>query len=217
MAKYRYVFFDLDGTLTDSAEGITKSVAYALEKFGIIVSDLSKLNRFVGPPLKEAFMRFYGLSQNDAIKAVEYYRERFRDVGIFENKVYDGIPQLLEKLNDADCKLIIATSKPEVFANRILEHFNLTKYFSVITGATLDGKISSKTEVLKYAFTLLGDIEKKHAIMIGDRYHDIDGARDIGIDSIGVLYGYGNLDELEKSGATFIAETPDKICDILLN
>ena len=123
MAKYRYIFFDLDGTLTDSAEGITKSVAYALEKFNITVSDLNQLNVFVGPPLKEAFMKFHGLSESDALKAVEYYRERFRDVGIFENRVYDGVYELLERLKAADLKIIMATSKPEEFAKRIADKY----------------------------------------------------------------------------------------------
>lgn len=161
-------------------------------------------------------MEFCGLSESDALKAVEYYRERFRNVGIFENRVYDGICTLLESLNAAGLTLIIATSKPETFAKRITDHFDLTKYFALITGATFDGKISSKTDVLEYAFSQLGNIDKKEAIMIGDRHHDIGGARDMGIDSIGVLYGYGSLEELESAGATYIAESPQKIEEILL-
>ena len=216
MVKYRYIFFDLDGTLTDSAEGILKSIAFALEKFGIVSSDVSGLNRFLGPPLKEAFMDFCGFSESDALKAVEYYRERFRNVGIFENRVYDGIYTLLEKLNAAGLTLIMATSKPEIFAKRITDHFDLTKYFALITGATFDGKISTKTDVLEYAFSQLGNIDKKEAVMIGDRNHDIGGAHNMGIDSIGVLYGYGSLEELENAGATFIAESPEEVEKILL-
>ncbi len=216
MVKYRYIFFDLDGTLTDSAEGITKSVAYALEKFNITVSDLNQLNVFVGPPLKEAFMKFHGLSESDALKAVEYYRERFRDVGIFENRVYDGVYELLERLNAANLKIIMATSKPEEFAKRIADHFGLTKYFTLIAGATFDGKISSKTDVLEYAFSKFDVKNKAEAIMIGDRYHDIDGAKDMKIASIGVLYGYGSLEELKNAGATYLAEAPQTIGDIIL-
>ena len=215
MSNYKYIFFDLDGTLTDSAEGIIKSVEYALNKFGIIVKDQSELRRFVGPPLLPAFMEFYGLSEEDSKKAVTYYRERFSDKGIFENAVYDGIPELLEHLQSKEFKLIVATSKPEPFATRITDHFDLTKYFSYIAGATFDGKISTKTQVIEYAISAANIKNKKEIIMIGDRYHDIEGAKNIGIDSIGVVYGYGSREEFEATGATYIAETPADIEKIL--
>ena len=215
MANYKYLFFDLDGTLTDSAEGITNSVEYALNKFGIIIKDKSELNRFVGPPLVPAFMEFYGFDEPDAKKAVEYYRERFKDIGIFENRVYDGIKGLLEDLKNKGYTLVVATSKPETFAKRIADHFDLTKYFTYIAGATFDGRISTKTEVIEYAIKALGLKDRSEIIMIGDRHHDVEGAKETGLDSLGVLYGYGNREELEKAGATYIAPTVEDIASIL--
>lgn len=211
MAKYKYLFFDLDGTLTDSAEGITNCVAYALEKFGITESDKSALRRFVGPPLVDAFMEYYGLTRDDALKAVEYYRERFRDIGIFENAVYDGIPELLCELSAAGYELIIATSKPEQFAKKIAKHFDIEKYFSLIAGATFDGRLSAKRDIINYALEGKGITDKSSVVMIGDRHHDTEGAAAIGVDSIGVLYGYGSKEELVKSGATYIAENVSDI------
>ena len=215
MANYKYLFFDLDGTLTDSAEGITNSVEYALNKFGIIIKDKSELNRFMGPPLVPAFMEFYGFDEPDAKKAVEYYRERFKDIGIFENRVYDGIKGLLEDLKNKGYTLVMATSKPETFAKRIADHFDLTKYFTYIAGATFDGRISTKAEVIEYAIKALGLKDRSEIIMIGDRHHDVEGAKETGLDSLGVLYGYGNREELEKAGATYIAPTVEDIASIL--
>lgn len=211
MPKYKYIFFDLDGTLTDSAEGITNSVAYALEKFGIQVTDKKELNRFVGPPLVPAFMEFYGFDEEKAKKAVEYYRERFRDIGIFENSVYMGVRELLEVLRAKGYILVIATSKPEAFAKRIAEHFDLAKYFTYIAGATFDGKIGTKTEVIEYAIKVLNISDRREVVMVGDRHHDAEGARNTGLDFVGVLYGYGSREELEKAGATLIAQTPTDI------
>lgn len=217
MRKYKHILFDLDGTLTDSAEGITKSVEYALGKFGVKVSTLSELRRFVGPPLVDAFMNFYGFSEEDAKAATEYYRERFRVKGIFENSVYGGIPEVLESLKSAGLDLIVATSKPEEFAKRIVAHFDIEKYFSLIAGATFDGKLSAKADVIEYALNRAGITDKSSVIMIGDRHHDIDGARAVGLDSIGVLYGYGDREELSAAGATYIAETVGDIEKIILS
>lgn len=215
MAKYKYIFFDLDGTLTDSAEGIINSIEYALGKFGIIVNDKSELGRFLGPPLVEAFMEFYGFSEEKAKETVVYYRERFSSVGIFENRVYDGVPSLLESLKRKGYTLVMATSKPEGFAKRIADHFDLTKYFTYIAGATFDGKISTKTEVIEYAMDALKIADKKEVLMVGDRHHDTEGAAAVGIDSLGVLYGYGSREELESSGATYIAASVSDIEKIL--
>ena len=217
MSKYKYLFFDLDGTLTDSAEGITNSVAYALNKFGIIIKDKSELTPFIGPPLVDAFMKHYGFSLEDAKKATEFFRERFRDIGIFENRVYDGIRELLESLKIKGFKLVVATAKPEEFANRILSHFKLDGYFHAVAGATFDGRISNKHDVIKYAFDKLCDIEKSETVMIGDRDHDILGAKAFGLDSIGVLYGYGSKEELAEAGATYIAATVEDIEKIILD
>ena len=213
--KYKYLFFDLDGTLTDSAEGITNSVEHALNKFGITVDDKSKLGRFLGPPLVPAFMEFYGFSEEDAKQAVVYYRERFSTIGLFENRVYDGIPELLTSLKSKGYKLIIATSKPEQFSVRITDHFDLTKYFDCIAGATFDGKIGTKQEVIEYAISKVGISNVSEILMIGDRHHDVEGSRALGIDCIGVLYGYGDRAELEGAGATYIAESVSDIEKII--
>lgn len=217
MKKYKHILFDLDGTLTDSAEGITKSVEYALGKFGVKVADLNELRRFVGPPLVDAFMNFYGFSEDDAKAATEYYRERFRVKGIFENAVYDGIPQVLENLKNAGLNLIVATSKPEEFAKKIVAHFDIEKYFSLVAGATFDGKLSAKADVIEYALSRAGITDKSSVLMIGDRHHDIDGAWTVGLDSVGVLYGYGDREELTSAGATYIAETVGDIEKIILS
>lgn len=211
MANYKYLFFDLDGTLTDSAEGILNSIEYALGKFGIIVSDKNELNRFLGPPLVDAFMEFYGFTEEKAKQTVVYYRERFREIGIFENTVYDGIPKLLETLKSKGYKLVMATSKPEEYAKRIADHFDLTKYFTYIAGATFDGKIGTKKEVIEYAISTLNIQNKSDILMIGDRHHDVEGSKALGIECLGVLYGYGSRDELEKAGAAYIAETVSDI------
>ncbi len=148
---YKTILFDLDGTLTDPAEGITNSVAYALEKYGIKVEDKKALNSFIGPPLNDSFMKYYGFTPEKAMEAIWVYREYFRDKGIFENEVYEGIPLLLEKIKQSGRKIVLATSKPEEFALRILEHFELIKYFDVVAGASMDEKRNKKGDVIRYA------------------------------------------------------------------
>lgn len=209
---YRTVLFDLDGTLTDPGEGITNSVAYSLKKFGIDVADKKELYKFIGPPLVDSFMNYYGFSEEKAELAVKYYREYFRDTGIFENRVYDGIPELLAEIKESGRKIVLATSKPEEFAKRILVHFELDKYFDVAAGATMDTSRSKKSDVIKYALELCGNPDKTQTVMIGDRKHDIIGAKQNGLDSIGVLYGYGDFDELHAAGADYIAES---VADII--
>lgn len=212
---YEYILFDLDGTLTDPAIGITNSVMYALKKYGIEVSDRSELYKFIGPPLRDSFENYYGFSKEESKMAVEYYREYYRDKGIFENLVYDGLEDLLKTLKDNSKILIVATSKPEVFAKQILEHFNIAKYFTYIAGSNLDGTRVKKYEVIKYALESCNVIDLAKAIMIGDREHDIIGAKEAGINSIGVLFGYGDRNELEKAGADIIVETVSDIGKIL--
>ena len=214
--RYEYILFDLDGTLTDSGIGITNSVMYALKKYGIEVSDRSELYRFVGPPLWDSFENYYGFSKEEAKTAVEYFREYYRDKGIFENLVYDGFEDLLKTLKDNSKTLIVATSKSEVFAKQILEHFNIAKYFTCIAGSNLDGTRVKKGEVIKYALESCNIIDLSKVIMIGDREHDIIGAKEVGISSIGVLFGYGDRNELEKAGADFIVDTVADIGEILL-
>lgn len=213
---YQTILFDLDGTLTDPGEGITNSVAYALEKFEIKNEDRSQLFKFIGPPLKDSFMEFYGFSEEDALKAIAYYRERFREKGMFENKVYDGIVELLSKLQKAGKKLIIATSKPEEFTLTILKHFDLLQYFDFIAGATMDGSRSEKEEIIHYALEHCQIENLDETVMVGDRKFDILGAKTNGIDSIGVLFGYGSLEELETAGATYIADSPEMVEKLVL-
>ena len=208
---YNTILFDLDGTLTDPAEGITNSVAYALSKFGINITDMSELYCFIGPPLVDAFMRFYNFTEEQAKEAVGYYREHFRSVGILQNEMFDGVPEMLSSLKQQGKTIALATCKPEPFADVILKHFDIYKYFDFLGGATFYGTRSQKGEVIAYVLEELKITDKKTVLMIGDRYHDIDGAKENDIDSVGVLFGYGDYEELTSSGATYIAKTLDDI------
>ncbi|HFI0216857.1 TPA: HAD family hydrolase [Streptococcus suis] len=212
---YQTILFDLDGTLTDSGQGILNSVAYALEKMGIEEPDTANLNRFIGPPLYESFSRFYQLSPEDTQSAVDAFRVYFKEKGMFENQLYPGIIPLLEELRTAGKTLVIATSKPEIFAKQILEHFGIAHYFDVIAGASLDSSRISKADVIGYAINQL-EAFPKHAVMIGDREHDVEGARMHQLPAIGVLYGYGSKQEFEKAGATMIVETVQDLKKVLL-
>ena len=213
--RYQYILFDLDGTLTDPGIGITNSVLYALGKYGIEVNDRSDLYKFIGPPLRDSFEVYYGFSKEDSKKAVEYYREYYKDKGIFENAVYDGAEDLLKTLKSSGKTLILATSKPEVYAKQIVEHFDIAKYFTYIAGSNLDGTRVKKDEVIQYALERYNITDLTKAIMIGDREHDILGAKEIGISSIGVLFGYGDRTELENAGADYIVDTVADIEKVL--
>ena len=209
---YDILLFDLDGTLTDPGEGITNSVAYALNKFGITVENKKELYNFIGPPLIDSFMKYYDMNYDDGLKAVEYYREYFGVTGIFENRMFDGVPQLLDKIKKSGRTISLASSKPEQYAIRILEHFDLLKYFDFVGAATMDESRSKKSDVITYTLEKLNVTDKSKVVMIGDRHHDIEGANQNGLDSIGVLVGYGDRKELESAGATYIV---DKLVDIL--
>ncbi|WP_238902478.1 HAD family hydrolase [Clostridium sp. YIM B02506] len=213
--EYKYVLFDLDGTITDSGVGIINSIVYALKKYGIEIEDKGQLNKFVGPPLGDSFEKYYGFSKEKAIEAVDYYREYYKEKGLFENLVYDGFEDLVKTLKDENKELIVATSKPEIFAKQILDHFNLSKYFTYIAGSTLDGTRVKKGDVIRYALESCEIKDLSQVIMIGDREHDVIGAKQVGIKSIGVLYGYGDREELEGAGADFIAENVMDILDVL--
>lgn len=215
MKEYQYILFDLDGTLTEPKEGITKSVAYALEYYGIHVEDLDTLCPFIGPPLKESFMKFYGFDEEKAEEAVEKYREYFRPYGVYENELYEGVPELLQVLKEQRKILVLATSKPTVFAKIILEHFELNQYFDYVVGSELDGTRVNKDEVIACALKEAGIEDKSTAIMVGDRKHDILGAKVNGLDCIGVLYGHGSREELEKAGADVIVEMVEKLSEVL--
>lgn len=213
---YQVILFDLDGTLTDPGEGITNSVAYALNKYGITVSDKKELYRFIGPPLHESFEEYYDFSQEKAMQAVAYYREYFTQKGIYENLVYDGIQDLLESLKEAGKKVILATSKPEPFAKQILEYFHLSDYFDFTAGSNMDGTRTRKADVIGYALESCQISEYSKVVMIGDRKHDVLGAAQFGIDTIGVLYGYGSEEELKSAGAVYLAERPEHILQFIM-
>lgn len=213
---YDTILFDLDGTLIDSGEGITNSVAYALKKYGITVSDKTQLYQFIGPPLHESFQKFYGFSEEESKRAVEIYREYYCSKGIFENYIYEGIETLLKRLVKAKKVLLVATSKPEVFARQILEYLKLADYFSGIYGANLDGSRTKKAEVISYALMRQNVTDVSKAVMVGDREHDILGAKKAGIDGIGVLFGYGNYEELHCAKADKIAKDTEEIFSFIM-
>lgn len=214
---YQYILFDLDGTLTDPGIGITNSVMYALKKFQIEVEDRTTLYKFIGPPLKASFEKYYGFSKEESELALQYYREYFKPKGLYENQVYKGVRELLTELKSRNKTLILATSKPEEFAIEILKHFDLYPYFDFVAGATMDSSRVKKVDVILYALQSYGVSDLSSAIMIGDREHDILGAKQVGLDSIGVLYGYGDYEELKGAGATYIAENTEDILKIILD
>lgn len=215
----KYLLFDLDGTLTDPKVGITTCVQYALRDFGIEEPDLEKLEPFIGPPLRESFQKLYGFSPKQAEAAVAKYRERFQDTGIFENEVYDGIPQMLRTLQSKGMHLAVASSKPEVFVKRILEHFRIDKYFEVVVGSELDGTRDRKEEVVREALKRMsGDqpVPLEEVYMIGDRSYDVEGADALGVESVGVTYGYGSMEELKEAKADYIVRSVEELQKFLL-
>lgn len=213
----KYILFDLDGTVTDPMLGITKSVQYALNKFDINIKNLQELCKFIGPPLKESFMEYYNFSNEEAEKAIIHYREYFSSKGIYENFVYENFEKILSSLKQKDKTLIIATSKPTVFAEKILEHFNLTKYFDFICGSNLDGTRTKKADVIKYILDKHNIYNHSEVIMVGDRKYDVHGAKEVGIDCIGVLYGYGTYEELYNSGADYIVKDIDELSKLIID
>lgn len=221
---YDTIFFDLDGTLTDSAEGIMNSVKYALREMKWEIPPDTVLRKFIGPPLSFSFMNFCGMDEEQADEAIRQYRVYFKPKGLLENRVYQGIPALLERLIAAGKTLVVATSKPEEFSNTILENFDLKKYFRMICGATMDEKRNTKDAVIAFAIeemkhlNLIDDSRPldEQIIMVGDRYHDVEGAKVNGLKCIGVLYGYGSIDELNEAGADYIAENVESIFEFCM-
>ncbi len=203
----KYYFFDLDGTLTESGEGILNSARYALGTMGYPIPPEETLRKFIGPPLKDVFMSQYGMDEPTADKAVATYRQYFAEKGIFENRLYDGIKELLEKMSKADKKIILCTSKPEKFSLQILERFEIKKYFHFIAGAVMDGVRARKPEIIGHIFDTLA-LPKDECVMIGDTEFDVLGAKQFSIASIGVSYGYGTRKSLENAGADYIVESP---------
>ncbi len=212
---YQTILFDLDGTLTDPGLGITNSVMYALEKLGYDVPPREALYKFIGPPLHDSFRIYYGMDEDQAAEAVRLYRVWFADKGLFENEVYDGIPELLEALTKAGKRLVLATSKPEKFARTIMAHFGLDAWVPQIAGATMGTERNTKGKVIAYAMEAFG-IDPETAVMVGDREHDIFGGKENGLPGVGVTFGYGSREELETAGAVAVAETPAELLEILL-
>ena len=209
------MFFDLDGTLTDSKPGITKSVQYALKQLGIIENDIDQLVPFVGPPLHDSFRTFYALSDEQIEKAIYYYRERYLSIGMFENSIYPAIPELLQALQAQGYHLFVATAKPTIQAKPILAHFQLDQYFDYIAGTNLDGTRTTKTAVIAHIFEEFPALDKLGVAMIGDREHDIHGAQNNGIDSIAVRYGYGTQEEIVSASPTHTVHTVQELANLL--
>ena len=216
MREKMYILFDLDGTISDPKVGMTKSIQYSLRTFGIEVANMDTLTPFIGPPLRESYKEFYGFNEEEVEKAVAKYREYFTGRGIFENTLYPDMDILLETLYKRGKTLLVATSKPMMYAKKILEYFAIDTYFSFIAGSELNGERSIKSEVIQYALANMGIAEIEKAVMIGDRKHDIIGAKEVGMDNIGVLYGYGDLPELQGAGATVVVESVEELRALLV-
>lgn len=214
--NFEYILFDLDGTITDSGEGITKSVEYALRSFGILVEDIDGLRKFIGPPLKDSFKKYYDFDDEKAEMGLLKYREYYAVKGIYENSLYDGVVELLTTLKENNKTIILATSKPEVYAKQILEYFKVDEYFSVIAGADFEETRVKKGDVIKYALEKANISDLSKVIMIGDREHDIIGAKENNIKSVGVLYGYGDVIELTQARADYTAKDTNELLNIIL-
>lgn len=215
----KYFLFDLDGTLTDPKVGITSCVQYALHSFGIEEPDLDKLEPFIGPPLKDSFMEFYGMDEEQARGAVEKYRERFKDKGLYENEIYPGMASMLKLLSEKGFRLAVASSKPTVFVEKILEHFGIREYFKVVVGSELDGTRTGKDQVVMEALRQLfgaKPILYNEVYMIGDRRFDVEGAKAMKVESVGVTYGYGGMEELREAHADYIVESVEELREFLL-
>lgn len=214
--NFRTVLFDLDGTLTDSSPGIINSLIYAFDKMSWETPDDEVLNKFHGPPLVYSFEEFCGMDAEQAKQAADFYRERYKDYCVIENSLYDGIYDVLEQLKNAGKTLAVATTKPEVMAEKIVSHFGIRKFFTAVCGAAPDGSNGRKADIIRNALEKCGEDDLGQAVMIGDRFYDIDGAKEVGIASIGALFGYGSRPELEEAGADYIASEPDEIAKIIL-
>lgn len=218
MSKYKYVFFDLDGTLTQSEFGIVESARKALDKMGIIDDDYENLKKFIGPPLYVSFHDRYGMNEELCMDAIKYYRAHYEKEGIFKAPLYDGVKEMLESLKKAGCTLMMVTSKPKVLAEVVAENNGIKDCFEAIVGPSKEDKNPSKTRLIREAMDSLGltDDDRTEIVMVGDRFYDIEAAVEVGVDSIGVLYGYGSEEELRKAGATCTAVTAQDIISIIL-
>ena len=215
---FTHIFFDLDGTLTDPALGITNSFIHALKYYGLPIPSFEELCKLIGPPLPYSFESTFGFDHDKAMQAVAKYREYFSTKGLYENKVYSGIPGLLQSLKEKGKHLVVATSKPEEYSIKIIEHFGLSKYFDFVCGSLMDESRSKKAEVIAYALERCGltESDKSSVLMVGDRFHDIEGAKANGLKSCGVLFGYGSLAELENAGADYIANSVKELLKVVI-
>lgn len=208
------LLFDLDGTLTDSTEGIVRCLEYALERMGFDIPE--DTNKFLGPPLYRSFAEFCGMNEEQVNEAVRIFRERYSTVGLFENRVYEGVPEMLKRLRDGGKRIMVATSKPEVYAVRIFDRFGLSQFFEIVGGANINGTRNDKDEVIEYVLGKAGISDRSSVLMIGDRRQDVIGAHKTGLKCMGILWGFGSIEELTEAGADFIAKTPIKAADMLL-
>ena len=215
---YKYVFFDLDGTLTQSEFGIVEAAGRALAHFGIETPDRELLKRFIGPPLYVSFHEFYGMSDEDSFEAIRVYREYYESEGVYLAPLFQGVKEALEALREAGCKLMIVTAKPQNMAEIVAKHEGVREYFEGIAGPALEGRDPNKAGLIRRAMEELGltDADCRDILMVGDRFYDIQAAREVGIDSLGVLYGYGSEAELREAGATYIAGTVGEIPTVAL-
>jgi len=211
---YKYIFLDLDGTLTDPYLGITNSVKYALKKFNIDSTN-EQLKVFIGPPLRDSFKRYYNMNPDEAELAVKYYREYYSTKGLFENDLYAFTMNVLEELKKLNLKIVLATSKPEKFSVEILKHFNIYEYFDFCACATLDKSRDNKTDIIKYAIDSLNIKNLDEVLMVGDRYHDVEGAKNNSIKCAYVTYGYGSVNEAKEYNAEYIIDSLEDIIEIL--
>lgn len=213
--NFRTVLFDLDGTLTDSSSGILNSVKYALDKMSWEIPDDAVLNNFLGPPLTDSFAKFCGMDGEQSYNAAAFYRERYKTACVAENLLYDGIYDVLEQLTAAGKILAVATTKPEIIAEKIISHFGIRKFFAAVCGSAPDGANGRKADIIRKALAACGEDDLSSAVMIGDRFYDIEGAKEVGIASIGAEYGYSAPCELQTAGADHIAKNPIDIVKII--
>lgn len=208
------VVFDLDGTLIDSSEGVTKSVNYALKHFNKEVDDLTKLNCCIGPPLIYSFTTFFEMTEAEAREGIEIYRERYNTIGVFECRLMDNTEYALKELREQGYRIAMGSSKPEKMCHKILEHFDIEKYFDDVTGATDDGRIDTKEEVLRELIRREGG-DSSAMVLIGDTMYDIEGADKVGIPAITVTFGFGNIDDMKKAGAVEVCDDFKKLPDLI--
>ncbi|MCQ2577595.1 MAG: HAD family hydrolase [Treponema sp.] len=213
---YTHLFFDLDGTLTDPAPGITNAFIYAYKAFGMEVPPYEQLCTYIGPPLRYTFEKHFGFTGSMIDEGVKKYREYYSEKGLFENSVFPGIEDMLKKLKDKGIKLSVATSKPEHFSIRILEKFGIAKYFDFICGSNMDETRAKKSEIIAYALQQNGNPDPENVLMIGDRLHDVEGAKENGLKCAGVLFGYGTKEELENAGADYLCSSVDELSEFCL-